>query len=1586
MIDEETTQLFGAGACLIPAIESLAAASLRNGQSNVQSLLIKNASGRLDRGNIHSLLLSPDALSNGNSNEGMTSSRNYTGVEMTLQPAVVATATSSGDAATNLIDHHPDNGYNSSENDVVLPLPLACALTRISNLERTDFIAVAARERHALLLSSSGDVYEWSLGSAITTSSSNNNNGQSPGSPPINDTQQRAGLSLCAAILWERALRGVRVLALACGSRHCAILAAAPHCEIYTWGIGTDGRLGHGSEMDESSPRVVEALLSLRVTSIAAGGAHTVAVTMGPREWGALEVAENEAAAAVPNGVGEVLDATVATASAMLRRHRRTKDGALALGVVWTWGKGAGGRLGHGDVSSSFVPRRVKGIVRLLHRALTHRIGTGTGTSDTRVERERGVGGEETVAAAVNTVTGTPQSSLLPRWIPGLGFRGTAASNSSSNGGGGPIIVPTSRDYDALRIGLPIPTPRRGESSSSISAAIDVRWRSGVLSERPIVIAIDCGRAFTLALTTDGDVWAWGFGSSGACGIDTTLIARRYAALKCEAIAPPSSALSPTGDLLRPHRIMFPSAHYAPSRIGAVAAARASLARITDHNVRLLVCPWGLAIDDPNKVAGEGTTSTTTTTNAVIRVRSETASSVGSDTGDGTASFFDDGAGVSGLGIDAAVWAGGSHDAGDDAVRIASIATGHAHAVVSARDGTAWAWGANGRGQVGAGRMNDALRVPIQLPLHLRMQVCADEAAATDTEKIQSAVVLPPTWIPFATEANGDISFDPIVSVHAGGDMSAAQTSRGALIVWGDNNEGACGVASTESVVAPQPARVAPGFLSAGCATPYVTSFGSVPMVSPRNTFAMRRDTMGRDEERKSEWGIVDSTLGDPVSSSTGSTVSLNSAVDVLVTGSGSVLTQVPKPLSVAIGAGFLLVLTGHGVGKGALPLSNNSSRHIRKLDIISSSVSSSTLETGTTTTIPRGVRRNSAGVKSVELISTVTAAAIVKRVTAATSLRIADESARVRSTAEWSTVLDTMAGSWDLFQATDSRLGALWRAGVPPVIRARVWPLAVGNALRVTPSLFDLLRSRARSVRCALSDSMRGGGGGGSNSTSPSSSARGIGLPPGITHGREASLALIPMDLLRTFPHLRLFGPPGSHSAGPLHAVVRDVLETVALLRPDVGYVQGMSYVAALISMIVVGANVSASVSRSRVAAVPGWGSPRGVASPGPVTSISSLPTYNTTTNEEMNGENAVQSSPNTASRGGGAIRFSATIGRVPTTSSLSLLQTVSPPAIPTLAMRPPTLDRAAAALSPSGGVRSSNSFFLNNSTSSRARFDSDEDEDDMIVGPQGSPMSFGRFSDAASTSTSATSPRGGGGGAISPSSVQSPLPSSTPDAIPSPQKPTPISSSRLTTTTLGSPSAFTSPHASLSVAESRFLTFQVVANLFSRHHFMVFFACDPGPLAPYYDLFDRALSILQPRLAAYLSSVGIQCEMYLFGWLQTVFLKCLPLSSAARAWDAFLLDGTPALFRAALALMRAFEPHILRGDFNSFEEAIQLLTHTVGSNSSHFSGTRVWNSIGRDATIFARAIDAIILPPDVLIDLEDVAGDPFFYRRVIF
>ncbi|XP_046888318.1 TBC1 domain family member 12 isoform X3 [Hypomesus transpacificus] len=132
----------------------------------------------------------------------------------------------------------------------------------------------------------------------------------------------------------------------------------------------------------------------------------------------------------------------------------------------------------------------------------------------------------------------------------------------------------------------------------------------------------------------------------------------------------------------------------------------------------------------------------------------------------------------------------------------------------------------------------------------------------------------------------------------------------------------------------------------------------------------------------------------------------------------------------------------------------------------------------------------------------------------------------------------------WDSMKNT-RRARELWWQGLPPNVRGRVWSLAISNELNITPELYQIFLSRAKEKWRIFSET-----------GSESEVDDGASLAD-----RESSLDLIKLDISRTFPPLFIF-----QKGGPYHDVLHSVLGAYTCYRPDVGYVQGMSFIAAVL------------------------------------------------------------------------------------------------------------------------------------------------------------------------------------------------------------------------------------------------------------------------------------------------------------------------------------------------------------------------------------------------------------------------------------
>ncbi|XP_061922064.1 TBC1 domain family member 14 isoform X2 [Entelurus aequoreus] len=125
----------------------------------------------------------------------------------------------------------------------------------------------------------------------------------------------------------------------------------------------------------------------------------------------------------------------------------------------------------------------------------------------------------------------------------------------------------------------------------------------------------------------------------------------------------------------------------------------------------------------------------------------------------------------------------------------------------------------------------------------------------------------------------------------------------------------------------------------------------------------------------------------------------------------------------------------------------------------------------------------------------------------------------------------------------TSRRVRDLWWQGIPPSVRGKVWSLAVGNDLNITHELYNICLARAKEKWTAPA-------------SAPEAEIEDAG-----SSNRESSLELIKLDISRTFPQLCIF-----QQGGPYHDVLHSILGAYTCYRPDVGYVQGMSFIAAVL------------------------------------------------------------------------------------------------------------------------------------------------------------------------------------------------------------------------------------------------------------------------------------------------------------------------------------------------------------------------------------------------------------------------------------
>ncbi|CAN0890606.1 PH, RCC1 and FYVE domains-containing protein 1 [Linum grandiflorum] len=266
---------------------------------------------------------------------------------------------------------------------------------------------VACGEQHTCAVSSSGDLFTWGDGS-------HNAGLLGHGSDVSHWIPKRV----------SGALEGLQVLSIACGSWHSALATSSG--KLFTFGDGAFGVLGHGDQESVAFPKEVQLLSGLRTMKVACGVWHTAAIvevmgqpgaSMSSRKlftWGDGDKYRlghgNKETYLLPTCISSLIDynfhqlacghnMTVAlTTSGHVFTMGSTSYGQLgnpssdgkspclvqdrlvgefveeiscgdchvavltSRSEVFTWGKGANGRLGHGDTEDRKSPTLVEAL------------------------------------------------------------------------------------------------------------------------------------------------------------------------------------------------------------------------------------------------------------------------------------------------------------------------------------------------------------------------------------------------------------------------------------------------------------------------------------------------------------------------------------------------------------------------------------------------------------------------------------------------------------------------------------------------------------------------------------------------------------------------------------------------------------------------------------------------------------------------------------------------------------------------------------------------------------------------------------------------------------------------------------------------------------------------------------------------------------------------------------------------------------------------------------------------------------------------------------------------------------------------
>ncbi|KAE8099718.1 hypothetical protein FH972_017675 [Carpinus fangiana] len=277
--------------------------------------------------------------------------------------------------------------------------------------------------------------------------------------------------------------------------------------EVYSWGSGTNYQLGTGNEHIQKLPRKVDALHGSLIVLVSAAKFHSVAVTaLGEvYTWGFgrggrlgqpdFDIHSGQAAVITPRQVTSGLGSRRVRAVAAAKHHTVV---ATEGGEVFTWGSNREGQLGYTSVDTQSTPRRVSSLRSKI-------VAVAAANKHTAVVSESG----EVFTWGCNREgqlgygTSNSASNYTPRvveYLKGKVFTGVAAAKYHT------IVL--GADGEVYTWGHRLVTPRRVVIARNLkkSGSTTLKFHRMV---RLHVVAVAAGMVHSMALTEDGSLFYW---------------------------------------------------------------------------------------------------------------------------------------------------------------------------------------------------------------------------------------------------------------------------------------------------------------------------------------------------------------------------------------------------------------------------------------------------------------------------------------------------------------------------------------------------------------------------------------------------------------------------------------------------------------------------------------------------------------------------------------------------------------------------------------------------------------------------------------------------------------------------------------------------------------------------------------------------------------------------------------------------------------------------------------------------------------------------------------------------------------------
>ena len=125
---------------------------------------------------------------------------------------------------------------------------------------------------------------------------------------------------------------------------------------------------------------------------------------------------------------------------------------------------------------------------------------------------------------------------------------------------------------------------------------------------------------------------------------------------------------------------------------------------------------------------------------------------------------------------------------------------------------------------------------------------------------------------------------------------------------------------------------------------------------------------------------------------------------------------------------------------------------------------------------------------------------------------------------------------------------------GLPNNLRGKIWLMCLGNRFSITKEYYEIEVKKAIDLLLEIQNKKK-------DQLKNINNKIEISKEEKEKNDRENSINIIDLDIERTFPYLNIF----THNS-PLSEDLREILRAFVISRPDIGYVQGLSFIGAML------------------------------------------------------------------------------------------------------------------------------------------------------------------------------------------------------------------------------------------------------------------------------------------------------------------------------------------------------------------------------------------------------------------------------------